>query len=55
MPKGYSSEKILFPKVFIPKAHYSKKFYPHSPRVIIPKIFIMKGRYSKIRNNDLSG
>ena len=48
IPKGYSSEKFLFQKVFIPKGHYSKKVL--SQRVIIPKIFILKDHYSEIRN-----
>ena len=34
IPKGYSSKKFLFQKVFIPEGHYSEKFYP-------------EGRYSK--------
>ena len=29
IPQGYGSERnILFRKVFIPKGHYSEKFYP---------------------------
>ena len=27
IPKGYCSENFLFWKVFIPKGHYSEKFY----------------------------
>ena len=28
IPKGYGSEMFLFRKVFIPKGHYSERFYP---------------------------
>ena len=40
IPRGYSSKKFLFRKVFIPKGYYIKQFY--LKRVVIPKSFYPK-------------
>ena len=47
IPQGYSSERLLFRRVIIPKILFRK--------VIIPKIFIPKGYYSKNFHPEGSG
>ena len=63
IPKGYIVPKGFFPRIFIPKSHYSKDFlfqmviiqdfYPKGS--LFWRFFIPKGCYSKIWNNDPSG
>ena len=42
IPKGYSSEKYLFRKAFIPNSRYSEDFHP-------------EGLFTEIRNNNHLG
>ena len=49
IPEGNYSKVFLFPKVIIPKADYSERFF-FILRVIISKFVILIVHYSKIRN-----